>query len=361
MQSPFSHDLEPRGATMPAMIRALLNSRPARIVSWPTLLLLMTGCQGFIYGQTGDTMSNYTVDHMVPHLMSDGDVNMACETGVSMGAFLISFGRVTDAPDKAGLVTMMSGGMCAEGDAWEAELRGIRAMHAELAAEAQDARISEKRAHLSAARRFGASWDMSNNAFGELGGPCEALDLEEEDQLLYLMGLSGGLLAVVHDRPTGGLAGIGLDIPPAVGRAAKCLAPTAFGSAPKALEATIWVSVPGAAPDGVDPWAILEEAATEGQAQGLRLARAFQVQAAAASGRDDVLRAAIAAHAESLATTPSHPDYKLLDNYATLIIQHESDKIWTRDTGHRTPVGELGTFYEAEPESEVDDSLLEDL
>jgi len=49
------------------------------------------------------------VEHMVPELMSDDDVGMACETGVSMGGFLMSFDRVTDVPQQAGSVTMPSG------------------------------------------------------------------------------------------------------------------------------------------------------------------------------------------------------------------------------------------------------------
>jgi hypothetical protein len=47
-------------------------------------------------------------------------------------------------------------------------------------------------------------------------------------------------------------------------------------------------------------------------------------------------------HAASLEATPSHGSWRMLDAYATAMIQHQSDKIWIEAKGHRTPHGKLG-------------------
>ena len=151
-----------------------------------------------------------------------------------------------------------------------------------------------------------------------------------------------------------------MEIPLAIARAASCLQPDRWWGVPTALQAALWTSVPGAAPDGVDPWAVLEEAAREGEATGVRLARAFEVVALAGSGKAEALRTAIAAHAASLEKTPPDPKWRLLDRFATLMIRHESDRIWTQERGYRTPLGALGTFPDHQDDA-VDTDLLEGL
>lgn len=322
------------------------------------LLLLLPGCKSMIYKSTGDVMSSYATDHILPAEMASDDADMACETGVSFAAFLMSFGRVTRPPHRAGVVTYLSAGTCAEEDAWEAELRQMRALREKRSDEAQDARIVEKRAHQLAARRFGRAFELLQAEFGEVGNGCPKL--EKEDELLYLLGLSSGLLAVMHDRAADGTAGVDTSIPPAVARGASCLDAKKWYGVPLALQAAIWASVPGAAPADRDPWAALAEAAHTGDETGVRLARAFQVQAAAAVGRNDLLREAITAHGKSLREKQAAKDLRMLDRLGTLMVEHESDKIWTDETGHRTPVGALGTFHQAGT-PHVDDTLLEGL
>ena len=332
-----------------------LNVRLLLVVS----VVAFAGCRGTLYSQTGSVMSNYTVDHMVPFMMGSDDVAMACETGVSMGSFLSSFERVTDAPNRAGVVTMLSAAMCAEGTAWEEELRQLRAIRAEDTEAAQDARISEKRAHRVAAGRFHRAFALAEAEWGTVGEGCPELE-EPEDQLIYLLALSAGLLAVVHDRAAEGSAGVPMSIPMAITRATQCVDSNKWWGAPDAMKAALWISVPGAAPKDADPWAELEAATAAGETAAVRLARAFQAQAAATVGREDVLRGAISQHGTALEATAATPQWSLLDRYGTLIVRHESDKIWTRETGHRTPMGALGTFHSSE-DVEVDDSLLEGL
>ncbi len=305
----------------------------------------LAGCKSTMYGMTGDTMAGFTVDHAMPYLMESDDADMACQTGAAMGAFVASFGRVTDAPDKASLGTLLSAATCAEALGWEAELRGLRALRDGRSAEGNDARIAEKRAHERAAKRYFASYARLVAAYGEPGGKCPELE-EKSDELLYLIGLLAGVNAVTHDRQAAGAAEVPLDVPRKVERGATCLDDGEWFGVPSAIRAAVWLSVPGATPEGSDPWAILDAAAKAGEAKGMRLARAIQVQAALAQGRDDLVKQGLSAHAASLAATPAAEKYRLLDRNAGLLNLHVSDVVWTREVGHRTPQGSFGQLPE---------------
>jgi hypothetical protein len=322
-------------------------------------LTTATGCS--LHAQTGKLMSSYSVQHVVPYIFENGDVDVACKTGVGMGAFLLSFGRVTAPPNRAGIVTLLAAGMCAEADAREAELEQLRALKSGRPADAQDARIREHKAHVLAADRYQKAYGRFRAAFGEPGGECRRI--APEDELLYLLGLTSGILAVFHDRAAGGALGVPLDIPRKIAAGAACLDDGRFWGVPHALQAAVWASVPGTAPKGTDPFAVLQASARRGQEQGLRLAGAFLAQIAATAGRGELLRRAIKEHAAARRERPPLPAYLTLDNYATNLVEHESDKLWTQATGHRTPVGSLGTFPEDEtkPTEKRDDSLLEGL
>jgi len=322
---------------------------------------LGAGCS--LNAMTGNMMADYSVKHVVPHVFETGDVDMACKLGVSMGPFLLSFGRVTTPPDRSGIVTMLAAGMCAEADAREAELDQLRALKGGRAAEAQDARVREHRAHEVAAARYQQAYQRFVRVFGEPGGECRPI--AKEDELLYLVGLTGGLLSVFHDRAAGGALGVPLDMPRKLAVGAACLDNERFWGVPKALQAAVWASVLGTAPAGAgDPFVVLRQSARLGQEKGLRLAGAFQAQMAANAGKSDELRSAIREHAAAVRGKPALEAYRTLDRYATMLVEHESDKLWTQATGHRTPVGSFGTFPEDETrpaEETKDDKLLEGL
>jgi hypothetical protein len=318
------------------------------------------GCS--LNAMTGNMMSDYSVKHVVPHVFETGDVDMACKLGVSMGPFLLSFGRVTTPPDRSGIVTMLAAGMCAEADTREAELDQLRALKTGRAAEAQDARVREHRAHEVAAARYYQAFQRFSRAFGEPGGECKKI--EKEDELLYLLGLTSGMLSVLHDRAAAGVIGVPLDIPRKVAAGAACLDSDRFWGVPRALQAAVWASVPGSAPAGSpDPFVVLQQSARLGQEKGLRLAGSFLALISANAGKTEILRAAIKGHAAAVRDKPALEAYRTLDRYATMLVEHESDKLWTQATGHRTPVGGFGTFPEDEnkPAEKADDKLLDDL
>ena len=284
---------------------------------------------------------------------------MACEGGVSMGGFLMSFGRVTEKPHRAAVSTLVAAALCAQEEAWESELRHLRALKRGQVPEAQDARIVEKRAHARAAQRF---WDAYQNlvaAYGEPSETCPEFD-EQIDEVLWLFGLTAVVQAVQHDRASSGAVGVPMDAPRKAARGIRCLNNERWWGVPMALQAAVWSIIPGAAPSGEDPWKRLAEAAALGEKSGMRAARAMQAQAAASAGKPKLLRTSITALAQSAKKDKPPQDFSLLDQIAIKQAEALSDRLWTEAKGHRTPAGGLGTFWQEEKKEEEDD-LLEDL
>lgn len=328
---------------------------------WPALfsilLLPVWGCTGLAHRTTGDVVISYATEHLVPFMMAGDDVDAACETGVSMGAFLGSFGRVNASSDLADLVASTAAGMCAEARAWEEELRYLRALRAGQVTEVHDARIEQVRWQARSAHRFYRAFLSGTHHFGELDEVCPALDKEEE--LYYFLTLATGLLAIMHDRASQGAANVPMRYLNPIARASCCLDSVRWWGMPSALRAVIWLTVPGAAPSGADPWKLLEDAALQGDRAGVRLARAFQIQALSALGQEEVLGAALRDYAKALENPPDE-QWRLLDRYGTLMVLHESDKIWTSEKGHRTPAAQFGEIPHQEV-LQVDEGFLEDL
>lgn len=312
-------------------------------VALVSLFAVSTGCRSMLYSQTGDVTAHFAVDHMTPYVMATDDADMACQTGAALGNFTMAFERVTDRPDKAALSALVSAATCSEGQAWEAELDGLRAQRGNRVDDVQDARLREKRLHERAARRYYAAWQRLVAAYGEPGGDCPEFE-NDGDQALYLMGLIAGAQSVLHDRAAEGEVGVPLDVPRKAARGTECLRNDQWFGAPAALRAGIWVGVPGAAPEGQDPFKVLAEAVVLSDAAGVRLARAIQIESLNAAGRLEEVKTAIVTYAQAGTTHPVRKEYRLLDMNAHLIVQQMSDRLWTRETGHRTPLGALGTF-----------------
>ncbi len=320
---------------------------------------LSAGCSGFIQSTTGDVMSDYSTEHLIPWVLANGDTGVACETGVSLVGFLVSFERVTDPPYGAAVPTLLSAAVCAQKDAFEADLASRRAIRRADVPAAKDARIVEKRLNVVAAQRFLAAWQATVAKFGEPGGACPEFE-SRYDELVYTLGLVSVVQALQHDMAAESRAGVPLDAPAKAARATACLNNARWWGVPQALRAVIWISIPGTVPDGADPWGELAEAAVIGEKAGVRLAHAIQAQAAVGAGKDDVLRQVIRTHAAALAATPSAEAYKTVDRIGTLQVMNLSDRLWTDAEGHRTPFGGLGTFPTS-PDDEDDGDLLEGL
>ncbi len=323
------------------------------------LALAVFGCGDTMHSLTGDTMSEFATKHMSPYLLGTSDLEMGCETGVSLVSMLLAYGRVTDKPHRAAIGSLTSAGSCAQADAWENQLRGMRAIRAGNAGEATDARIAEKRAHATAASRFYRAWMHTVNAYGEPGGKCPEFE-GTNDEITYMLGLLSGAQAVQHDRAANNVAGVPLDVPRKAARALGCLNNDKWWHVPHALRAAIWASVPGATPEGKDAWKEMSAAAEAGAKSGVRIAQAIYAQAAAANGDDKIVRSVIKAHVASKKETNAPKKWRLLDETSTFQLLVLSDRLWTAARGHRTPNGQLGEFWdEAQPEADPD--MFEDL
>ena len=324
------------------------------------LVFSLFGCSDTMHSLTGDTLSGFAVNHMTPYLLGTSDLEMGCETGVSLVSMLLAYRRVTDTPHQAAIGSLVSAGSCSQAAAWEHQLRGIRAIRAGDSGEATDARIAEKRAHAVAADRFHRAWEHLVAHYGEPGnGKCPELE-ETHDQVTYLLGLLAGAQAVQHDRAANNAAGVPLDVPRKAERALMCLNNEKWWHVPLALQAAIWTSVPGATPEGKDPWAQMSAAAEAGAKSGVRVAQAIYAQTAAASGKDDLVRTVIGAHVASKTATEAPSRWRLLDETATFQLLVLSDRLWTAARGHRTPNGQLGTFWDDAP-PQADEDLFDDL
>ncbi len=328
-----------------------------------TILAIAMGGAGCtcLMASTGDMMADYTVEHLNPFMIGFGDLGMACELAQSVGGQLLSFERITDAPNKAAVATMASAGACTEAQIWEHELRSLRAIKRRDGAEAKDARLAEKRGHAVAAWRYQKASTYLAAAYKAKPDACPELD-SREDELTWLLGNIAGVQAVQHDRAVGGMVGVSLDVPRRSARHIRCLNNERWWGVPAALEAAVWTGIPGAAPEGADPWKQMADAAAIGRETGVRLSLAIWAQAAAAAGRTDEVRQVIRAFKAAGQAKAAPAQWKLLDMNAQAQILALSDRLWTEATGHRTPTGALGTFWDDGAEADGgDDDLLDDL
>lgn len=321
-------------------------------------IMVCVGCS--MQALTGDTMSAFTVEQVIPETMQSDDVGMACASGEGQTGMLSAFGRVTDRPHRALIMTYMSAGMCSEMRSWEAELQRMIALNEGRVGSVKDALVREKAAHLEAAKRNNESFKHLVAAFGEPGEGCPELTKEKDDELLFLLGLNAGLLSVVHDRGAGGAAGLPLERTRALARAVQCLDNGKWWGVPDALSAAIWTGIPGAAPDGIDPWAQLTASIDVADKANVRLAYAFWIQSLNAAGRADEMCAAVDRYAKTLASNEPAKNYRLLDAYAGRVILHELNKQWIRAVGHRAPAGEFAC-HAPEPADDGTDDIDQDL
>lgn len=289
-----------------------------------------------------------TVNRVVARAVLVPDVGQACQIGAALRSPLAGATKEARPAHQALLIAETTAGMCDELAAWEHELEAAQALSAarglppqQRAVLAKDARLAADRAHTRAATRYQRAYDHGVAAFGPLGqGDCPRL--KEREELPYLLSLVAGLQVVLHDSAAGSPLGVPKATILDVARGARCVDDAAWWYGPGAMQAAAWATIPGSAPEGVDPWAQLADAAAKSDPTGVRVARGLQVTIAVNAGRQDVAAEAIRGHAAAIAATPPDPRFALFDRYAYLLSQHQSDLMWLAEAGHRTVVfGEL--------------------
>ena len=311
---------------------------------------------------TGDAITLLGEAHITPYLMTTDDLAAGCTGAEALSGMVMSIGRVTEEPHELAVLLFLAAGGCEEERAFEEELAYLRFIRNQQPDMAQDALIMQKRHHVKAAKRYYQSWLqlIEFNKGKEIGGECPSLE-QEFDQLVWMVGVLSGLLALNNDILSGVGTGVPKNIAAQAERAIGCLDNRKWFGVPLALKAAVWSLLPGALPDGENAWERLEQADIIGESANVRLAHVFHIIAAYSKGDMDRVRTVIKRHAEKTAESPANEQYKLLDVAATEAITRISDKMWTEAMGHRTPIGGLGTFWDENAADDIETVELDDL
>lgn len=324
--------------------------RPALLM---LALLLAAGCSP--YKVAGDQLIRFGEKQILPWALADHDVTVACKAAEAFTAPTLAFTRVGSDVDRTAVLLYAGDGMCAEQDAWAAELDYLRAMHQQRPDAAADARQRQKRAHLVAARRHYHAWQHFVAAYGELReGQCPKRFRNDFDETVFLVGLIAGVQAVINDAQTAQAIGVPRDIAPLAAHLSTCLDNEKWWYAPLSLQAALWAILPPLAPEGVEPMQLLEQNATRGAARGVRLGHVVWALSAHSSGDTATTRRALRDFARQADVAAREPGHRLLDRFAETVMLGLSDRIWTEATGARTPVGGLGSFPD-DPRQVADD------
>lgn len=325
--------------------------------------VVLSGCgvvNHMVYKTTGDVMQGFSRNHTVPYLMESRDLAMGCSMSEATAPLLMSFGRVTSEPDQLAVMLYLSAGSCAEEQAHEHELAGLAAMNALNAEGAEDAMIRQKRAYVLASERYYKAWKHHNAYYGEPGtGECPDFD-DDMDEFIYLAGLLSGLQALNGQIQSTSSIGVPANIGSVVARATGCLENDKWWGAPMALRATVWAMIPGAQPQGEDAFERLSLADTQGEEAGVRLPHVFHAIAAVNKGDQSLVKEVIREHARSLEEDAANEEWQFVDAMATNMLLAISDRLWVENTGHRTPMGQFGSFWDDRREA-VETMELDDL
>lgn len=338
-------------------------SRIRGLVAGVAVSVTLSGCgvvNHMVYKTTGDVMQGFSRGHTVPYLLESEDLAMGCAMSEATAPLLMSFGRVTSEPDQLAVMLYLSAGGCADEQARQHELEALAALRAMKAEEAEDAMIRQKRASGLAGERYLRGWQHHTAFYGAPGqGECPDFD-DEIDEFIYFAGLLSGLQALNAQIQSTSSIGVPMNIGSTVARATSCLENDKWWGAPLALRATVWAMLPGAQPEGEDAFERLAIADEQGEQAGVRLSHVFHAIAAMNKGDEQGLRAVIRAHADSLGNRPSDPQWRMVDKMSTQLMVAISDRMWMENTGHRTPMGRFGRFWDDQPE-QVETMSLDDL
>lgn len=345
---------------------AILSAVPrprfwVRAIVLLVLMALLGGCsmiRHHMYATSGSVMQGLAKEHTTPYMLQQSDIGMACAMSESNTPLMMSFGRVTDEPDQLGIMMHLSAAGCAESRARERDLEYEQHMRKREADAARDARFAAQRHYRVAAERFHAAWKRMNAYYGDVGnGGCPTEWLETEtDQFMYLAGLVSGLQAMSTQVKAGVQVGVPNNIGSRVARGTECLDNERWWGTPHAMQAAVWAMLPSAAPEDAQPFKRLEAASRMGEKAGVRLPHVFHAVAALNADDDALVREVIRRHARAIENKPAAEDWVMLDETATQHLRAISDRMWMRATGHRTPTGRLGEFWDdPEPESETID------
>lgn len=317
--------------------------------------LLATGCSRFIHRTTGNILADHVVQNGIPALMSSNVGSLAYITGEADADLFETFTAVGSHTERISVVMYLLAGFYWEEQANEHQRRYLRAMYTANAAEAQDERIAERNAWKEATLRWLLSYQYMIRGFGEIGEKCPVLR-NESDQLLFLFGLISGVEALLGTVASMHQVDVPMSAAAKSARAANCLDNDKWWGLPKTIQGAIWTVVPGSAPKGGDGWQVMAHGVQQGSQAGVHLGYVLQALMADNANKPELVRSSIKGFADAQRQHPTPDNLRLMDSISEKKIQILSDRIWLEATGHRTPVGALGTFPD-QGEPQVDTKL----
>lgn len=319
--------------------------------------VLLAGCSPYKF--VGDHVMRFGEKAIMPAALADDDPVIACHAAEAFTAATISFEGVGTDVNRIAVLLFTATGVCAEGDAFTAELAYLRGLQQQDTVKASDARIRQKRMHEVAARRQYKAWQRFTAVYGDLQeGQCPKKFRNTFDETVFLVGLVAGVQAVLNDAQVGQAVGVPRDIAPRAAHLSVCLDNDKWWNVPLSIQAALWAILPPMAPEGVNPMALLEKNARIGAARGVRLGHVVWALSAHSSGDSETAKRAIRDFASSRPGSLNR-EHRLLDRIAEDVIVGLSDRIWTEATGVRTPMGGLGSFPDdpAPARGDIDDLL----
>jgi hypothetical protein len=322
--------------------------------------LTMSGCALLESGTSAVTL-NILEEGFTPPALKMGDVDMGCTFATANGPLVGAARNFYGDPSLMETVLLQSASVCSDSKAIEEELRYIRASREKRSDEAQDARISQKRLMAVSAQRQVSSFDrmrvkLEQKYFFKYGSTCPKFK-RDFDEMVYLLGSISGVQAVQSDMGAQQTVGVSLDIPPQVEFAMTCLNNDKWWGTPQALRATLWSIIPGGS-DGKDVKGTFDKSMTIAERAGVRLPHVMAALAALSADDTAGVRAAIKRFA-TVENFKVNTDYRLVDAIAEVQMRNISDRMWTQNTGSRTPINSLGKFWDdaAGPAIDADNFL----
>lgn len=327
------------------MIPRMTRILTASVVALSTLT--MSGCALLESGTSGVTL-NILEEGFTPPTLKLGDVDMGCTFALANGPLVGAARNFYGDPSLMETVMLQSAAVCSDARAIEEELRYIRASREKRSDEAQDARIAQKRLMALSAHRQVTSFErmrtkLEQKYFFKYGTNCPKFK-RDFDEMVYLLGSVSGVQAVQSDMGAQQAVGVSLDIPPQVEFAMTCLDNKKWWGAPQALRAAIWSIIPGGS-DGKDVKGTFEANMAIGEKAGVRLPHVMAAIAAQTADDMPSVRAAIKRFA-TIENFKVNTDYRLVDSIAEAQMIIISDRMWTQNTGSRTPINSLGKFWD---------------
>lgn len=323
--------------------------------------MTMSGCAMLQSGTAGVTL-NILEEGFTPPALKLSDPDMVCNFA-TVNTPLVGAARAFHGdPSLMESTLYTTAALCTDAQAVNEELRYMRAVREKRSDEATDARITQKRLlALTTERQYTSFTRMRDKLeqkyFFKYGKTCPRFK-RDFDELVYLAGSLGGVLAITNDFSSQQSVGVPTDIAPQAEFAMTCLDNAKWWGAPMALRAAIWSLLPGGA-EGKDVKGTFERSMALGEAKGVRLAHVMAAVTATAADDSATVRTVIKRFA-TVQNFKQNPDYRIFDVISKVQLQNISDRLWTQNTGSRTPFNSLGQFWDDKaPGSDVNvDSFL---